>query len=159
MGMGRLVNIYQTLENKGTDEEIRSHGPFFSSNFDDQGRRRLGVKIPWFGPGYYFWDTYIEDAHWWGRVAKNNDYVIYGSSYDLHSPYVLDFTENSQRKDIDDCARLICEKLLPPGAKLTFPLLLAYLRKMNDNQIKAVRIQPEPCRNKQPEKTPYLVMP
>lgn len=37
----------------------------------------------WLGEGYYFWDTFIENAHWWGKVRYKNNYII--------SKFICDF--------------------------------------------------------------------
>ncbi|CAM4366697.1 hypothetical protein EWU23_09690 [Cytophagaceae bacterium 50C-KIRBA] len=63
-----LIYLYQTLENRGNEEDILLNGPFIC-------RRNTS----WLGDGYYFWDGIIENAHWWGEVGykvKGSDYVI-----------------------------------------------------------------------------------
>ena len=51
------VKIYQTLEDRGNDEEIESHGPYKCLSHTGNGLLKKGVKEPWLGEGYYFWDT------------------------------------------------------------------------------------------------------
>ena len=58
--------LYQTVEDRDNPEHIKSNSPFLCNR-----------KDAWLGKGYYFWDTLIENAHWWGKtVYKNNDYVV-----------------------------------------------------------------------------------
>lgn len=64
-----MTDIYQTLEDKDNDEEIERHGPYFCSVYEIDGSPKKGSKEPWLGGGYYFWDTRINDAHWWGRTV------------------------------------------------------------------------------------------
>ncbi len=65
----KYTNIYQALENRNNDEFVEEHGPFFCSLVDTHGKVKNGVKEPWLGAGYYFWDSRIEDAKWWGATV------------------------------------------------------------------------------------------
>mgnify|MGYP006357581213 FL=1 len=56
--------LYQTIEDRDNPDEIERNAPYLCK-----------AKNAWLGNGYYFWDTLIENAHWWG----NSHY--YGSSY------------------------------------------------------------------------------
>lgn len=81
----KLTNIYQALENRENDEEVEEHGPFFCSEVESSGNMKKGVREPWLGSGYYFWDSRIEDAKWWGEtVYRRNGYVVYHTMYDQH---------------------------------------------------------------------------
>lgn len=57
--------IYQTLENRGNQAVVEAHGPYLC---DDD--------IAWLGDGYYFWDTIIEPAHYWGKSRLKGFYII-----------------------------------------------------------------------------------
>lgn len=73
--------IYQTLENRGNPEEIEQNGPF-----------KCHWENTWLGIGYYFWDTFIENAHWWGNNrGYKNGYVICKAncSYDVSNCFDL----------------------------------------------------------------------
>lgn len=52
------------------------------------------------GHGYYFWDSIIGAAHWWGkkRYGKNN-YIICQSFYDAHSDKLFDLLGNLLHKE------------------------------------------------------------
>lgn len=56
--------LYQTVDNKDNPDEVENKGPF------------LCKRTPWLGKGYYFWDSFIELAHWWGRQGYANNYMI-----------------------------------------------------------------------------------
>ena len=56
--------LYQTVEDRGNPKEILNNGPFQCT------------RSPWLGNGYYFWDSFIELAHWWGRQGYHGQYVI-----------------------------------------------------------------------------------
>lgn len=42
------------------------------------------------GHGYYFWDSIIDAAHWWGGVHYGGNYIICQSFYDAHSDKLFD---------------------------------------------------------------------
>lgn len=89
----KVKTLYQTLEDRGNPDEVVTHGPYI-------------CKWPntWLGDGYYFWDTFIENAHWWGVVRYTKQGVGYmickavcdfdsESCYDLvgDTEHLLDF--------------------------------------------------------------------
>lgn len=57
--------LYQTVEDRENPDQIESMGPV-----------RCNAKNAWLGHGYYFWDTFIENAHWWGKLRYRSNYVI-----------------------------------------------------------------------------------
>lgn len=61
----KLKVLYQTLKDKGNPEYVLENAPF-SCNWDNT----------WLGEGFYFWDTFVENAHWWGEVRHKNKYII-----------------------------------------------------------------------------------
>jgi hypothetical protein len=71
--------LYQTLKDKGNPEYVLENGPF-SCNWENT----------WLGEGYYFWDTFVENAHWWGEVRHNNKYIICKMTCDFDSSSCFD---------------------------------------------------------------------
>lgn len=61
----KLKILYQTLNDRGNPEYVIENAPF-PCNWNNT----------WLGEGYYFWDTFIENAHWWGEVRHKNKYII-----------------------------------------------------------------------------------
>lgn len=59
--------VYQTLEDRDNVDAIEQHGPYLCDNSN-----------AWLGVGYYFWDTFILNAHWWGKEGAKyaNGYII-----------------------------------------------------------------------------------
>lgn len=87
----KLTKIYQTLEHRNNNKEIEIHGPYFCSLFYKNKKIKTGAKTPWLGEGYYFWDTRLENAKWWGEtIYKSKGYVICQTLYDAHSPLLYD---------------------------------------------------------------------
>lgn len=58
--------LYQTVEDRDNPEHIELNAPFICDRTD-----------AWLGEGYYFWDTLIDNAHWWGKtVYKQKGHVV-----------------------------------------------------------------------------------
>ena len=119
------TTIYQTLEDRDNDEEVQEHGPYWCDLYEADGKKKKGIKEPWLGAGYYFWDTLIEDAHWWGRtIYPKKGYIVCQSQYDSHSPQLFDLVGNvSHSREFVDCVAFI--KSNGKGQKRAFPQVLA----------------------------------
>lgn len=87
--------LYQTLEDRDNPDEIENHGPY-SCN-----------KEPWFGEGYYFWDTFIQLAHWWGKIGYRSNYVIGRLFYPYNPENFFDITgaNPGHLEDLQDCIK------------------------------------------------------
>jgi len=138
------VDIYQTLEDRGNDEEIESHGPYKCLCHSSNGLLKKGVKEPWLGEGYYFWDTRIEDAYWWGSVAyPTAGYVVCHTTYDQYSPFLFDMVGRVDHyEEFIKCAAYI--KSQKNLERISFPTVLAFLKKHADFPYKAIRVHPMP---------------
>ena len=81
MHIVKVKKIFQTLENRGTDiAKLQEEGPF-PCKWDNT----------WLGDGYYFWDTLIENAHWWGEVRQfEKGYIICRAECDYNINDCLD---------------------------------------------------------------------
>ena len=142
------TTIYQTLEDRDNDEEVQAHGPYWCDLYEADGKKKEGIKEPWLGAGYYFWDTLIENAHWWGEtiyLRKKANYIICQSQYDSHSPHLFDLVGNvSHYREFVDCVAVM--KSNGKGQKRSFPEVLAYLKQHADFRYKAVRARPHPLK-------------
>lgn len=63
--MPELKTIFQTLEDRGKPDDVELHGPF-----------PCRWKNTWLGEGYYFWDTFMSNAHFWGHTRYGDTYII-----------------------------------------------------------------------------------
>ena len=50
--------LFQAIKDLDNPDEIEQNGPFKCRRED-----------AWLGEGYYFWDSFVELAHWWGRES------------------------------------------------------------------------------------------
>jgi len=140
----KLTFIYQTLENRNNKAEVEKHGPYFCSLIDSQGNQKQGVKEPWLGEGFYFWDTRIEDAKWWGDTVFKNigkGYYICEAQYDAHSEKLFDMVGDLSAFDefIEVAKELKRERKL---AKVSFPYVLSHLKNIPEFDYAAIRVCP-----------------
>lgn len=144
----KSVSIYQTLEDRGNYEEIEKHGPYFCALKDSRGKDKIGVREPWLGEGYYFWDNSVDDAHWWGKTiyAKyGKSYLICKTNFDLHSSLLFDtVSEPHLLEEILDCAKFLKKEL--NLEKVSVPVVIGYLRKRPEFSYKAIRVCPIPLK-------------
>lgn len=75
--------LYQTVEDRDNPDEIEEKGPFACKRSN-----------AWLGEGYYFWDTFIELAHWWGESSYKGNYVICQSFCDKESSATYDLYDD-----------------------------------------------------------------
>lgn len=79
--------LYQTLEDSGNVNYVEANGPFPGN-----------IRECWLGKGYYFWDTFINSAHFWGRVSYQNagkEYMIAQSEVTIPPEKLLNLLEPS----------------------------------------------------------------
>ena len=81
----KVQTVYQTLEDRGNPDEIEQNAPF-----------PCHWENTWLGDGYYFWDTFIENAHWWGNVRYKNNYVICSFSCDFDTTTCFDLVGDTE---------------------------------------------------------------
>ncbi|MGM0579762.1 MAG: hypothetical protein ACQETL_03725 [Bacteroidota bacterium] len=78
--------VYQTLEDRDTDlDKLELNGPY-KCNWDNS----------WLGEGYYFWDSFIENAHWWGETRRySNGYIICKAECNFNDNKCFDLVGNT----------------------------------------------------------------
>ncbi len=125
------VILYQTLKDRGNIDEIETNGPF-----------QCKSSKAWLGIGYYFWETFIEFAHWWGEVACENSYVISKADavidttcYDLYgnTNHLLEFHKISKE----------LESKIINTATITVPNVIEFLKRKKVFNYKALRARAE----------------
>lgn len=98
-----------------------------------------GENNPWLGNGYYFWDTLLENAHWWGETHYKGKYSIVkvecvlglDSCYDLHG----NMAQLKQFLSIKD--KMVEQGLADENTKVG--RILEYLRRLNPDFDKAYK--------------------
>lgn len=77
--------LFQAVKDLDNPDEIEQNGPFKCRRED-----------AWLGEGYYFWDSFVELAHWWGRESLGNNYVICRSYCVASLPDTYDLYDNPE---------------------------------------------------------------
>jgi hypothetical protein len=83
--------LYQTLEDRGNIDAVERDGPF-SCKWENT----------WLGNGYYFWDTFIDNAHWWGnsRLKYNGKYIICQAECDFDDEKCFDLVGSTEHLSV-----------------------------------------------------------
>jgi hypothetical protein len=83
-----IKTLYQTLEDRDDDlAKLEANGPY-----------PCHWENTWLGNGYYFWDTFIENAHWWGSEIRqyDNGYIICKAICDYNEIECCDLVGNTE---------------------------------------------------------------
>ena len=125
--------IYQTVEDRENPDYVEQHGPFICTN-----------KNAWLGEGYYFWDTIIELAHWWGNLCyKDSGYIICQSACDDKLEKVFDLVGRPEHLiEMKRCSEIITKKW--HKSTVYVPEIIAYLKQFTQfsTRYKAIRANP-----------------
>ncbi|MGB5941896.1 MAG: hypothetical protein WBG71_03375 [Leeuwenhoekiella sp.] len=98
----RSSHIYQTLEDRDNPDEVVREGPYPCNRIN-----------AWLGKGYYFWEHYVEHAHWWGQKGGgyNGSYFVCSAEIDYDESNCLDLVDNYHHKvDFKEAYDLCKEK-------------------------------------------------
>ena len=123
------TKIYQTLKDRENPDEVERNGPF-PCNWGNS----------WLGDGYYFWDTFIENAHWWGEVHCDDCYIICEAIVNLDDENCFDLVGNT--KHLEDFGNSI-DFMKSKGLITSKTTVSRVLKFMQDNDLflnyKAIR--------------------
>lgn len=129
--------IYQTLQDRENPDQIENQGPYTCNRSD-----------AWMGTGYYFWDTFIENAHWWGNTALKKKYIITEAKVDLTLENCFDLAGNTEHMLMfSDAFDYMKSKNLADD-NTTVSRIINYLRKIDSFSFSAVRINGKNSKNK-----------
>lgn len=125
-----ICDIFQTVKDLDNVDRLEQQGPIFCDS-----------NSAWLGHGYYFWDSEIELAHWWGEVHCLNygyDYLILKSSYDKWSDSLFDLYDNAaHRRDMVTALNIAKERT--NKRYITVPYLIEILKKSKNFCYRAIR--------------------
>jgi len=122
--------LYQTLKDKGNPDYIENNAPFLCK-----------WSNAWLGDGYYFWDTFIENAHWWGKMRHGTSYVICKAECDFSSDLCFDLVGDTEHMQVfDDTIKFLKSKKLV-NEETTVSRIINFLRtKIPDFNFEAIRV-------------------
>lgn len=120
--------IFQTLADRGNPQEIIENGPYRCT------------KSPWLGEGYYFWDTFIELAHWWGEQGYHGKYVITKMDIGFNPDEILDLVGNTEQIQMFyDYASLLSKTLAT--TEITVGQVIEHMKAHTSFPYKAIRVE------------------
>jgi hypothetical protein len=112
--------IYQTLEDRGGNiKTLVNNGPYVCS-----------WENSWFGDGYYFWDTFIKNAHWWGKSVRRytKGYVICRAECDYNDVDCCDLVGNTEHMQMFSDAYFFLKQKGLVDANTTVKRIVKYLK-------------------------------
>ena len=126
----KIKTLYQTLKDKGNPDYVEDNAPFIC-NWSNS----------WLGDGYYFWDTFIENAHWWGKVRHGDSYIICKAECDFNSELCFDLVGDTEHMlDFEDSIKFLKSKKLV-NDDTTVARIITFLKdKIADFKYEAIRV-------------------
>lgn len=121
--------LYQTLEDRNNPDAIEQDGPF-----------KCRRDTSWLGDGYYFWDSFIELAHFWGKNSGYSDYIICSAEADLNENNCYDLFGNINHiLDFKNIVQLL-EKEGVIDNKTTVKRIITYMKSKGLFQHNAIKV-------------------
>lgn len=138
----KLRKAYQTLENRNNPDQIEEQGPFLCNR-----------KRAWLGEGYYFWDSFIENAHWWGLEGYKNNYVICESTFELDEDKCFNLIDNPEHLELFEFTKkaLIKQQI----HDLIVPRIIEFLKQRENFKYEAIRANGINSKNE--SRTPFVI--
>lgn len=121
---------YQTLEDRDI-QLVEIHGPF-----------RCCHDKAWLGSGYYFWDSFLNNAHWWGREGArySRGYVICESTFELDENKCFNLVDNPDHLHAFNLTKIILmEQKLYIEGETTVARVIEYLKRFAEFNYEAIR--------------------
>ncbi len=137
-------NLYQTLEDKSNEDYVRENGPFCCERGD-----------AWLGKGYYYWDSFIGNAHLWGEkiyTNNNKNYIICLSVVELNNN-IYDLQNPSTLLEFKKLEEKLSE--VYPDKKITVAVVLEELKTSKEFTYKAIRAKAEDDMTCSKQKIPF----
>ncbi len=134
------ITVYQTLTDRGNPDQIEAEGPFCCN----MGRA-------WLGQGYYFWEYFIDNAHWWGKEKLKTAYVICQATY-VRDEKCLDLVDNPEHLILfRECIKIMAEQGLYKEGRTMVGRVIEYLRRIGKFPFEAIRVFGTGSRRQQSE--------
>ena len=138
----KLRKAYQTLENRNNPDQIEEQGPFLCNR-----------QSAWLGEGYYFWDSFIENAHWWGQEGYKNNYVICESTFELDEDKCFNLVDNPEHlKLFEFTKKALIEQQIH---NLIVPRVIEFLKQRKNFKYEAIRANGINSKNE--SRTPFVI--
>lgn len=128
--------VFHTVKSTPDKGALIKNAPF-------RCKDKSGELKEWLGEGYYFWETFEELPHWWGKVRyRFNDlhYVICKTDFDCPDNELLDLVSDTET--IADIKSMVVEMKKHPSFKavtFTAQFIINFIRKKTPFSYKAIR--------------------
>lgn len=122
-------NLYQTLEDRSNVDYVEENGPFICKRGD-----------AWLGIGYYYWDTFVDNAHLWGKKIyqqNDKDYIICLSKVDFNNDNIYDLDNAKTLLEFNTLAKALSKTY--PDKNITVAVVLEQLKQSREFTYKAIR--------------------
>ena len=123
--------LYQTLEDRYNVDYVESHGPFLGD-----------IRATWLGKGYYYWDTFINSAHFWGWSSYarfNKNYIIAKTELTLPQERTLNLLDPNDLKKFSTWIEEF--ELTFPDKKVTIEKVITHIQNIMGNSFPYVAIK------------------
>lgn len=134
-----MTKIYQASSLRKYNTSV----PVFCSNANNS----------WLGKGYYFWEAFIEVAHWWGKTHYYGSYCIYEGDFNLTTPNGLDLSRGEDIQLLRGVVNNLKERQIK--RTITVAQAIAALNVIFNNQFTWVRADTTGCSNELTNSIPY----
>ncbi len=125
----KVKTLYQTLEDRGNPEQVTDNGPF-PCNWNNT----------WLGEGYYYWDTFIDNAHWWGQVRHKKNYIICKFVCDFDTSTCFDLVgDTDHMQDFSESIEFLRTKGTL-NKNTTVPRILEFIKEKIGFDYEAIRV-------------------
>lgn len=115
----KIKKLYQALEDRANPDEIEYNGPF-----------KCIKQNAWLGAGYYFWDTFIDLAHWWGRQGYKGKYVICQAICDNDDNEIFDLVGNTEHlNELHDYIKTLKQYPEFQNKHVTMSIIIEHMKK------------------------------
>jgi hypothetical protein len=115
----REVKVLQTIDDRDNPDYIENNGPFKCNRNDT-----------WLGFGYYFWETFIDNAHWWGKSrADYKSYIITEASIDFNESNCFDLVGNTEHLELFQVTAKKLLKFSNDKDEITVPRVIDFIYK------------------------------
>jgi hypothetical protein len=126
-----IRKAYQTLEDRDI-HKIEIEGPFLCTRTN-----------AWLGNGYYFWESFIENAHWWGLegACYKHGYVICETHFDLDDNRCFNLVDNPNHlEQFNKTKNFLKEKKLYVDGVTTVARVINYIKEIDVFNFEAIRV-------------------
>ena len=119
--------LYQTVDDRRNIKYVLENAPFKCTRDD-----------AWLGEGYYFWDTFINCAHWWGKNSYGDKYMVCKTTCQYNENEILELDGNT--KQIEQVRKYTTLLQAKKGRALKACAIFNFMKRRPSFKYKAIRV-------------------